>query len=326
MRAFRIVFYTVVVVLVLVAGATAWAIRYSAIDPVSDHPGYDAATIAHGAQLAALGDCSTCHSAAGEPAYSGGRPVPTPFGTVYSTNITPDPDTGIGKWSEAAFRRAMREGIDREGHHLYPAFPYNHFTKATDGDIKAVYAFLMTLPPVRAERHANRLPFPFNIRPLLAGWNLLFLDRGPYRSNPSQSDAWNRGAYLAEGLGHCGSCHTPKNAFGAETDKRFAGARAEGWIAPPLNDTSPAPVGWTAEMVATYLRAGHQHLHGKALGPMSEVTENLARLPQADIDALGIYIASVHAGRRRQHDQGRRRQGGEGRLRPRPSRFAGAGR
>ena len=123
MRAFRIIFYTVVVVLVLVAGATAWAIRYSAIDPVSDHPGYDAATIAHGAQLAALGDCSTCHSAAGEPAYSGGRPVPTPFGTVYSTNITPDPDTGIGKWSEAAFRRAMREGIDREGHAPLSGFP-----------------------------------------------------------------------------------------------------------------------------------------------------------------------------------------------------------
>lgn len=293
MRGFRIALYIVVAVVIVIAGAGAWATRFPAIAPVTKHPVFDAATIARGAQLAALGYCSSCHTAEGGTPYAGGRPVPTPFGIVYATNITPDRDTGIGKWSEAAFRRAMRDGIDRRGQHLYPAFPYNHFTKATDGDIEALYAYLMSLHPVSNPHHANRLPFPISWRPVVAGWNLFFLDRGAYMPDPGKSAEWNRGAYLAEGLGHCGACHTPKNFLGAEDHgKRFAGAKAEGWYAPPLNGASPSPVRWTADTIATYLRHGFESDHGKALGPMQEVTGNLARLPQADIDALATYIAS----------------------------------
>ena len=225
--------------------ALAWR---SAIDPVEppDRASFDPARVTKGAELAAVGDCGRCHTVEGGAAYAGGYPLATPFGTIYATNITPDPETGIGRWSEAAFRRAMREGVDREGRHLYPAFPYDHFAQASDEDLTAVYAFLMTRDPVRATAPPDQLAFPYNVRPLLAGWNLLFLDKAPFRPDPGRDAAWNRGAYLAESLGHCGACHTPRNKLGAEEkDRPYAGGEAEGWSAPALDASSPAPVRWT---------------------------------------------------------------------------------
>src|SRR3569623_1345302 len=166
---------------------------------------FDAAVIRRGAQLAALGNCATCHTAPGGETFAGGREILTPFGTIYSTNITPDPPTGIGRWSREAFQRAMREGVDREGDHLYPAFPYDHFTLVNDADSAALYAFMMTRQPVQARRaHENDLSFPLNIRFLVAGWKLLFFRAGPYQQDSRHDAEWNRGAYLANGIGHCG--------------------------------------------------------------------------------------------------------------------------
>ncbi|MFE0757621.1 c-type cytochrome [Inquilinus sp. NPDC058860] len=285
--------------LLLIVGGAAGLVAYAwrpAIDPV-DPPaaaGFDPALVETGADLAAIGNCGTCHTAPGGKPFAGGLPLPTPFGTITSTNITPDPETGIGRWSEAAFGRAMREGVDRAGRHLYPAFPYDHFTLVTDADNRALYAFLMTRQPVRAPAPANDLPFPLNQRFVLAGWKLLFLQPGPYTPDPAHDAEWNRGAYLAEGLAHCGACHTPRNAFGAEeTDRRFAGGVAEGWHAVPIGSGSTAPVPWTEESLFQYLRAGWHGLHGTAQGPMAPVADSLAAVPEADVRAIAAYVASV---------------------------------
>jgi mono/diheme cytochrome c family protein len=250
--------------------------------------------IRRGAVLAALGDCDTCHTAPAGQVFAGGLGLATPFGTIYSSNITPDPETGIGRWSEAAFRRALRQGIDREGRYLYPAFPYDHFTLVSDADDAALYAYLMTRQPVRARPPANHLPFPINIRLVLAGWDTLFLHEGPYRPDPGHDAVWNRGAYLAEGLGHCGACHTPRNLFGAEQrGKPFAGGEAEGWRAFTINAASQSPVPWTEDALHAYLATGYHGLHGVARGPMGPVVHNLATVPDADLQAIARYIASV---------------------------------
>ncbi len=184
----------------------------------------------------------------GRKNFAGGLPVPTPFGTVFSSNITPDPETGIGRWPEAAFRRAMRSGVDREGRHLYPTFPYDHFTNVSDDDDRALYAFLMTREPVRAPARSNQLSFPFDHRVVIAGWKLLFLRAGAYKPDTTKSAEWNRGAYLVEGLAHCGACHTPRNALGAEqTTASFAGGDVDNWKAYAINAQSPAPVPWDAD-------------------------------------------------------------------------------
>lgn len=245
-----------------------------------------------GSRLAAIGNCDVCHTAEGGPAFAGSRPIPTPFGTIYSTNITPDPGTGIGQWSEAAFRRAMRDGIARDGHHLYPAFPYDHFARLNDDDLHALYAFIMTREPVSTRAPANKLPFPLNRRPLLAFWDLLYLHREPFRPDPHHGAEWNRGAYLVEGLGHCGDCHTPRNWLGAEKDDRsLAGGEAEGWVAPALNAASPAPVPWDAAHLSGYLRHGWSAEHGAAAGPMQPIVGDLAMADQGDVQAIADYLA-----------------------------------
>jgi mono/diheme cytochrome c family protein len=217
--------------------------------------------------------------------------VPTPFGAVFATNITPDPQTGIGQWSQAAFSRSMRDGIDRTGRHLYPVLPYPHFTRATDQDIAAIYAFLMTRTAVQAVTPRSDLLVP---RVLLAGWNFLYLKTGPWHPDPGHDATWNRGAYLTEAIGHCGACHTPHNLLGAErSGQTLAGGEAENWYAPPLQSASPARQAWTQTSLATYLSTGFDSHHGAAAGPMTDVTTQLARVPQADIDAMAVYIASL---------------------------------
>ena len=293
MRSLRIV-GSVVILLLLAAIALALLASRPALPPISAVIPPDPGVVQRGAALAALGDCIVCHTASQGRPLAGGRPLATPFGTVYATNITPDPDTGIGHWSEAAFSRAMRDGIDREGHHLYPAFPYDHFRKAADADLAAIYAYLMTRDPVQAEAPPNELVFPLDFRPLLVIWKWLFLDEAGFRGDPAQSAEWNRGAYLVEGLGHCGACHTPRNVLGAvKNDQPFAGGEAEGWHAPALGAATPAPVRWNVDALTTYLRTGDAPGHDAAAGPMLPVVRNLALVPDADVRAIATYIASL---------------------------------
>ena len=282
----------------LVAGvaagfAVAWRPAIAAIEPPAP-ASFDDALVRRGRELAAIGNCSDCHTVRGGANFAGGLPVPTPFGAIYSSNITPDPETGIGRWSEAAFRRAMRSGVDRDGRHLYPTFPYDHFTNVSDGDDAALYAYLMTRPPVRAPARANELPFPLDQRFVIAGWKLLFLRRGDYQPDATKSAEWNRGAYLVEGLAHCGACHTPRNGLGAERpDARFAGGDVDNWQAYAINAQSPAPVPWNADALFAYLRHGWQPDHGVARGPMAEVVSNLSQVRESDVRAIAAYMAGV---------------------------------
>ncbi|MEK9284124.1 MULTISPECIES: molybdopterin cofactor-binding domain-containing protein [unclassified Bradyrhizobium] len=264
-----------------------------AIAPIArpDASVYSAATIARGQQLAALGNCAECHTNIGGALNAGGRALETPFGTIYSTNITPDVETGIGAWSYPAFERAMRDGLHRDGRQLYPAFPYTHFSRTSDADLQALYAYLMAQPSVRASAPANTLAFPFNLRPLLAGWNALFHQTGLFKPDPAKSELWNRGAYLVEGLGHCSACHSPRNALGAEQREAYlAGGFAEGWEAPPLTSLSHAPIPWSEDELYTYLRTGHSRYHGVAAGPMAPIVRDLSALPDQDIRAMAVYL------------------------------------
>jgi nicotinate dehydrogenase subunit B len=258
---------------------------------------YNAATIERGRLLAAAGDCVVCHTAPGGTPNTGGRGMDTPFGKVYTTNLTPDAETGIGQWSFSAFQRALREGISRDGKHLYPAFPYTSFAKMSDDDLTALYAYLMAQPAVRAEVPPTRLAFPFSVRPLMAGWNALFHDATPFKPDPTRPPEWNRGAYLVQGVGHCGACHTPRNALGAEWGGAafLSGAMVDGWEAPALTGLAKTPVPWTADALYRYLRDGHSPQHGSASGPMAPVVRELAHLPDDDIRAMASYLASFTA-------------------------------
>jgi mono/diheme cytochrome c family protein len=188
----------------------------------------------------------------------------------------------------------MRSGVDRAGQHLYPTFPYDHFTNVDDEDDRALYAFLMTREPVHAPARANELPFPLNQRFVVAGWKLLFLRRGTYQSDSTQSAEWNRGAYLVEGLAHCGACHTPRNVLGAERrSAEFSGGDVDNWHAYAINARSPAPVPWDAEALFSYLRQGWHPDHGVARGPMAEVISNLSSVPASEVHAIAVYMTSV---------------------------------
>jgi nicotinate dehydrogenase subunit B len=278
-------------------GIAAAALPWRSIAPIArpDASVFSAATIERGRQLAALGDCAVCHTVTDGIVNAGGRAIETPFGTIYGTNITPDVETGIGAWSYPAFERAMREGIHRNGRHLYPAFPYPHFAKTTDADLQALYAYLMAQAPVRAQNREPALAFPFNWRPLMAGWNALFHHPDLFAPDPTKSAAWNRGAYLVEGLGHCSACHSPRNALGAEKANGYlAGGFAEGWEAPPLTSVSHAPIPWSEDELFAYLRSGESRFHGVAAGPMAPVIKELTVLPDEDIRAMAVYLSAFN--------------------------------
>ncbi|MDR3098271.1 MAG: c-type cytochrome [Paraburkholderia sp.] len=260
---------------------------------------WSAAMLERGRQIAAAGDCAVCHTAPGGAQNAGGFALETPFGTVWSTNITPDRETGIGAWTYEAFARAMRKGIARDGRHLYPAFPYTAFARMSDADMMALYAWLMSQPAVKQTAPQTQLPFPMNQRRLVAGWNWLFHDDAQYRPDPQKSALWNRGKYLVDGAGHCGACHTPRNALGAEKGgfAYLSGGSAEGWDAPALiaahGAAAGAPVPWTEDALFTYLRSGFSPEHGVAAGPMAPVVAGLASLPESDVRAIAHYIASL---------------------------------
>ncbi len=258
---------------------------------------FSAATIERGRLAAAAGACNICHAGTDGTAFAGGRAFETPFGTVYATNISPDSAAGIGSWSYPAFARAMREGIRRDGAHLYPVHPYPSFAGADEADIQALYAYLMAAPAAPNRPPQTRLAIPFNIRGLMAGWNALYLNPAT-TTDATRSAAWNRGAYLVETLGHCSACHSERNALGAVQTgaAHLAGGMADGWEAPAILGRSHAPVGWTEDALYAYLRHGHARDHGAANGPMAEVVQSLGALPDADIRAMAVYLAQGNRG------------------------------
>jgi nicotinate dehydrogenase subunit B len=251
---------------------------------------FSPATVEQGRQVFATGNCATCHTAEGKTANVGGRAIETPFGTVYSTNLTADPETGLGRWSFEAFDRAMRHGISRDGHNLYPAFPYTSFARISNNDMLSLYAYLQTLAPVREETPRARMIAPANIRSTLAVWNLLYHDATPFLPDPAQSDVYNRGKYLVEGAGHCSACHAPRNIAGAEMPL-MTGAMIKGWYAPALAGSQPGGRGWNADTFFGYLRHGHSEV-ATASGPMADVIASLTALPDDDIRAMAHYLAA----------------------------------
>lgn len=272
----------------------AWRPSITPIEPPSQSS-FPAELVAKGEALSAIGHCASCHTQPGGQPFAGGYPMNTPFGIIYGTNITPDSKTGIGTWSLEAFTRVMHEGVARNGSHLFPAFPYYAFTKLSDDDVKALYAYLMTRPAASNTVPANTVLFPLNIRAFQEGWKILFFRSARYKADPSSSDEWNRGAYLAEGLADCSGCHTPRNPLGAEEMRHtYAGAVVEGWIAPALTEANPSPLPWTQEDLFNYLRTGTSPLHGSTGATMTQVIRNalaLPAVPDSDIRAIALYFS-----------------------------------
>jgi mono/diheme cytochrome c family protein len=257
-----------------------------------------AGEVERGEYLAKAADCMACHSKPGGQDYAGGLGFKLPFGTLYSTNITPDKDTGIGNYSDQDFLNAMHRGVRRDGARLYPAMPYTSYTSMTDEDALAIKAYLFSLPPVRSPAAANTLAFPFNQRWAMMVWSAVFNRDERFTPDTSKSLAWNRGAYLAEALAHCGECHTPRNlGFALDNRNKFAGAVTAGWRAYNISSDKATGVGgWSDDDLAAYLSAGHAAGHGTASGPMGEaVDRSLSYLTTDDIKALVAYVKSVPA-------------------------------
>ncbi|HUN96054.1 MAG TPA: cytochrome c [Bradyrhizobium sp.] len=248
--------------------------------------------VMRGKALATAGDCVACHTAPGGKPFAGGLSLATPFGAIMTPNLTPDDATGIGRWSKDDFARAMHEGRGRDGGYLYPAFPYPYYTNVTRQDLDAIYDYLRTLTPVTNAVNRNSLPFPFNIRTSMLGWNALFFKPARFVPDPRRSEEYNRGAYLVEGLGHCGACHTPMNAFGAsKADKFLEGNRISDWTAPDITNDPQAGLGkWSIDEIVQYLRTG-QARTSMASGPMREVVEDsTSKMPDADLKAIAVYL------------------------------------
>jgi nicotinate dehydrogenase subunit B len=283
----------------IVAGGLLTASPWRGAYPEIVRPALDTfspATIEKGSVVAAAGACNICHVGADGMPFAGGRPFETPFGTVRATNISPDEINGIGAWSYPAFERAMRHGVSRDGHNLYPVHPYPSFSSAADADLQALYAYLMVQPPAAVPALKSQLRFPFNIRPLMSVWNSLFAGANPLKRDPAKTATWNRGAYLVETLGHCSACHSPRNALGAESRgaSHLGGGFVDGWHAPALNGTGQSPVAWNEDALFSYLRRGAAEGHGGAAGPMAAVIKSMAPLPDEDIRAMASYLADLN--------------------------------
>jgi mono/diheme cytochrome c family protein len=249
--------------------------------------------VERGHYLAIVGDCAACHTLPGSGHdFAGGRPIETPFGKLVAPNITPDPTTGIGAWTDDEFINSLTKGTGRNGTHLYPAMPYAYYTKLTRDDALAIRAYLNTLAAVHNVVQADQLPFPFNIRASMAAWDKLFFKAGTFEPVAGRSAEWNRGAYLAQGLAHCGMCHTPKNFLGADkTGEALQGYALQGWFAPNItNDARHGLGSWSVDDVVAYLKTGHNRT-GAATGPMSE-TLNLStsHMSDDDLKAIAVYL------------------------------------
>jgi mono/diheme cytochrome c family protein len=250
-----------------------------------------------GEYLARAGDCIACHTAPEGKIFAGGRAMPTPFGTLYTSNITPDPQTGIGKWSADDFYKTMHNGRFPDGGLLCPAMPFASYTKVTREDCYAIYAYLRTVDPVHQQNRPHDLRFPYNNRSLIIGWRTLFFNEGEYKPDPTKSEEWNRGAYLVEGLGHCGMCHTPINALGGSSESQaFKGGLIpmQNWYAPSLTNNKEAGLGeWSIKDITDLLRTGVSQ-RGAVYGPMAEVVYNsLQYLTDSDTRAMALYLKSI---------------------------------
>jgi len=254
----------------------------------------DYASVAAGRSQAMLADCAGCHTAPGGKPFAGGRVLETPFGRLASPNITPDDDTGIGRWSREEFVRAVKAGMAPNGRPLYPAMPYPYYARLSDSDAGAIFDYLQTVAAVRNRVRVNQLAFPYNIRGLMAGWNFLFFRPAAPAPRDDKSAAWARGEYLVNGPGHCGACHTPKNPFGADTGAALRGASLEGWFAPDATAHAQRGIGsWRQSEVVSYLKTGHNS-HSMASGPMAEVIENsTSQMSDADLTAIAVYLRDV---------------------------------
>lgn len=258
----------------------------------------DQALLERGQYLTQAADCLACHVTDGGKPYAGGLPVKMPFGTLYSTNITPDKETGIGNWSDDDFVEAMQQGVGPDGKHYYPAFPYTSYTLMPREDILAIKAYLFSLEPVNQPNKENDIGFPFNQRWGIALWNMLFLDDERFEPDPEQSEQWNRGAYLVEGPGHCGECHTPRNFMQAKkASEALGGATIQGWAAWNITGDEESGIGgWPDEALASYMATGVAPGYGVAGGPMAEVVNHsLRHLTPEDIQAIVVYLKSVPA-------------------------------
>jgi len=260
----------------------------------------DRALVEKGAYLARAGDCIACHTKPEGELFAGGRPMLTPFGTLFTSNITPDTETGIGKWSADQFYGMMHTGRFPDGGLLYPAMPFGSYTKVTRQDSDAIFAFLRSIPAVRQPNRPHDLRFPYNNRSLILGWRTLYFSEGEYKPDPKQSDEWNRGAYLVEGLGHCAMCHTAINALGGSSDSEaFQGGLIpmQNWYAPSLTSNKEAGLGdWSLPEITDYLKTGIS-ARGAVYGPMAEVVYNsLQYMTDADIRAMAVYLKSLGQG------------------------------
>jgi mono/diheme cytochrome c family protein len=248
--------------------------------------------VSRGEYLVRAGGCFSCHTAPGGQALAGGRALATPFGTFYSPNITPDPVTGIGAWTDDEFVNAMTKGTGRKGTHLFPAMPYTYYTKISRDDALAIRAYLDTLPAVHNEVRADQLPFPLNVRENMAAWDRLFFKPGEFQPDASKSPEWNRGAYLTEGLGHCGLCHTPKNELGGdERGRAMQGYALQGWFASDLTNDPRRGLGlWSVDDIATYLKSGGNKF-ASATGLMAEtIDDSTSKMSDADLHAIALYL------------------------------------
>ncbi|MBE1161606.1 cytochrome c [Dyella acidiphila] len=257
----------------------------------------DPAVIAQGKYLALAGDCVSCHTAQGGQPYAGGRALPTPFGSIPAPNITPDPDTGLGRWRFDDFWRALHTGVGHDGELLYPAFSYTAFTKVTHDDALAIFAYLQSLPPVRQARQPLGLRFPYNVRSALAAWRTVYFKPGVYRPDSRQSAAWNRGAYLVQGLGHCNECHAARDLWGGvSAPAPLSGGQipAQDWYAPDLSTQANGALhGWSAQDIVDLLKTG-QSAKGVALGPMADIVANSTQhLSDDDLQAIAQYLQSL---------------------------------
>ena len=268
--------------------------------PAQQSAPQDAALLAKGEYLARAGDCIACHTAREGKTFAGGLPMMTPFGTLYTSNITPDPQTGIGTWTSDQFYQMMHSGRFPDGGLVYPAMPFASYTKVTRADSDAIYAYLRSIAPVKQPNRPHDLRFPYNNRSLIIGWRTLFFNEGEYKPDPTKSADWNRGAYLVEGLGHCGMCHTAINAFGGSSESQaFEGGLIpmQNWYAPSLTSNKEAGLGdWTIEEITDYLRNGLSR-RGAVYGPMAEVVYNsLQYLNDSDIRAMAVYLKGLAQG------------------------------
>jgi mono/diheme cytochrome c family protein len=252
--------------------------------------------IERGRYLAILSDCASCHTIPdSNRSFAGGRAIETPFGNIVAPNITPDLETGIGSWSDDAFDAAVRKGMRRNGSRLYPAMPYTAYTKMSRDDVLAIRAYLNTVTPVRNAAVANTLPFPFNIRASMLVWNALYFNQGDYKPDNQKSAEWNRGAFLVDGPGHCGACHTPKTFLGGDkADQYLRGGFLQGWSAPDITGDTRVGVGaWSAEDLVAYLKSGHNRVSA-ATGPMAEVVSlSTEHMTDPDLKAIATYLKSL---------------------------------